>query len=48
MNHGKPDTSVLMKLLADTIDWKTVPKEWLKDPCIQEIKKFTEMNNDER
>lgn len=45
---NKPTPSVIMKLFASSINLETIPKEWLEDPSIQEIKKFKEMNNDER
>ncbi len=45
---NKPIPSVIMKLFASSINLETMPKEWLEDPSIQEIKKFKEMNNDER
>ncbi len=42
---NKPTPSVIMKLLASSIDheyWETIPKKWLEDPAIQEVKKIWE------
>ena len=43
---NKPTPPIVMKLFASSINWKTMPKEWLEDPSIQEIKKFMETENE--
>ena len=45
---NKPIPSVIMKLFASSINLETIPKEWLEDSTIQEIKKFKEMNNENK
>ena len=37
---SKESTYVMIRLLGDSIGWDKIPKEWLEDPYIQEIKRI--------